>query len=135
RADTASATLRWFRQKTTDEIIYVADLFANANIDPTQRRGYELEGRWSPVRAWTLSATWQEVKASYRRGDNAGKEQVLVAPRAATLRAAYRINDQQSVDAVVQYTAAMRLGDDADNQCSRRIPERTTLDARYAWSR
>lgn len=130
-----AATLRWFTQSTVDEIAFVGGMvFANANIDPTRRRGVELEGRWSPVTALTLSATWQQLSAKYRSGPQAGKEMVLVAPRTATVRAAYQFNAQHSVDVGVQYAASMRFGQDTNNQCGRRIPESTLLDARYAWT-
>lgn len=129
-----SGTARWFRQTTVNEIFFDSNLFSNVNIDPTLRRGYELELRWQPIDRLDLSATWQQLRARYRQGPNAGLTQVLVSPRTATLRAAYQLDDRQTVDVGLQYTAAMRLGDDADNQCARRIPAATWLDARYAWS-
>ncbi|MDI1258376.1 TonB-dependent receptor plug domain-containing protein [Aquabacterium sp.] len=130
----SSATWRWFLQTTRDEIAYDPMAFANTNLDPTRRQGYELEGRWSPLPSWDWSATWQHVNATYRSGANAGLKQVLVAPESATLRTTYRFNERQLIDLGVQYLAAMRFNDDASNQCARKIPSSTTLDARYAWS-
>jgi iron complex outermembrane recepter protein len=129
-----SATWRWFLQTTKNEIAFNPFTFTNANLDPTRRQGYELEGRWRPSKAWDLSATWQRVNATFRSGPLAGREQILVAPESATVRATYRFNEQQLLDVGVQYVAAMRFGDDATNQCARKIPEATLLDARYAWS-
>ena len=131
---TYSAAARWFKQTTVDEIALAPPYGPNINLDPTRRQGLELEGKWMPSRDWTLSATWQRLSAKYRSGPNAGKEQVLVAPRTATLRAAYRFDDRQTVDVGVQHLAAMRFYNDASNQCARRIPRSTLLDARYAWT-
>jgi len=130
----ASATWRWFLQTTKDEIAFNPLTYANDNLDPTRRQGYELEGRWSPLKSWDLSATWQHVNATYRSGPQAGREQVLVAPESGTLRTTYRFTEQQLIDVGLQYLASMRFNDDAANQCARKIPETTLLDARYAWS-
>jgi iron complex outermembrane receptor protein len=129
-----SATWRWFLQTTKDEIAFDPTTYTNANLDPTRRQGYELEGRWSPMASWDWSATWQHVNATYRSGPQAGLQQVLVAPETATLRTTYRFNEQQLIDVGVQYLAAMRFNDDGANQCARKIPESALLDARYAWS-
>lgn len=133
-----SLTVRRFVQKTVDEIAYFVDAAnpygANMNLDPTQRRGVELEGRWVVTPAWSLQATWQQVTAKFRQGALAGKEMVLVAPHTATLRSAYRVDDHQTLDVGVQYLARSRAGGDGDNSCGFRVPSSTLLDARYAWS-
>ncbi|TDP88184.1 iron complex outermembrane receptor protein [Aquabacterium commune] len=129
-----SATVRYFTQKTRDEIVYDASVFANANIDPTQRKGVEAEGRWQATQRLSVSAVVQQLTARFREGVNAGKEMVLVAPRSATLRASWRIDDHQTLDAGVQFLAASRYSGDESNGCSMRVPSSTLLDARYAWS-
>lgn len=134
-----AVSARYFRQDNVDEIIYVPSpiphMFGfNENVAPTRRQGVELEGRWAMTSALEWRLNWQGLSAQYRSGPNAGKEQVLVAPQTTTLRAAYRINDRQTLDAGVQYLGAMRFGDDQSNQCDRKIPESALLDARYAWS-
>lgn len=129
-----SATVRYFTQKTRDEIAYDARFRANANIDPTQRKGVEAEGRWQATQRLSVSAVVQQLTARFREGVNAGKEMVLVAPRSATLRAGWRIDDHQTLDAGVQFLAASRYSGDESNSCSVRVPSSTRLDARYAWS-
>lgn len=129
-----SATVRYFVQKTTDEIAFDNLLYANTNIDPTRRRGLEVEGRWSVTRDVVLSGTWQQLTARYRAGVNAGKEMVLVAPHTATVRAAWRVDDRQTLDVGLQFLSSMRPGGDEANTCSRRVPSSTLLDARYAWT-
>lgn len=129
-----SATLRYFTQKTRDEIAFDMLAYANTNIDPTQRKGVEAEGRWQATRDVSVSAVVQQLTAKYREGVNAGKAMVLVAPRSATLRASWRIDDHQTLDAGLQFLAASRYGGDESNSCSARVPSSTLLDARYAWS-
>ena len=127
-------SVRYFTQKTDDEITYDAAQFANVNLDPTQRRGAELEGRISPIKGLTISGTWQQLTARFRAGPNAGKEMVLVSPHTATLRLSYRLDDRQTLDVGAQYLSSMRPYDDTANTCTSRVPSSTLLDARYAWS-
>jgi iron complex outermembrane receptor protein len=128
------ATLRVFKQKTVNEIAYVADINANTNLDPTQRSGVELEGHWAVLQNLTLTGTWQQVSAQYRSGPNAGKEMTQVAPHSATARATYRINNQHTVEMGAQYLAASRYSGDESNQCAMHVPTSALLDGRYAWS-
>lgn len=130
-----SATVRYFRQNTINEISYLsAPIYANANLDPTRRRGVEVEGRWYPVKSVGLTLTWQQLTAKYRAGPNEGKEMTLVAPHSATVRASYQIDDHNSVDVGAQYLASMRNGNDDDSLCSSRVPSSNLIDARYAWT-
>ncbi|MDE2400548.1 MAG: TonB-dependent receptor plug domain-containing protein [Burkholderiales bacterium] len=131
---TYGATWRWFVQTTTHEIAFDPVAYLNVNLEPTRRQGYELEGRWSPLKTWDLTATWQHVNATFRSGPQAGQEQVLVAPETATLRTTYRFNERHQVDVGLQYLASMRFSDYSGNACTRRTPSSTLLDARYAWT-
>src|SRR5690606_35198024 len=70
----------------------------------------------------------------FRSGPDAGKEMVLIAPHTATLRAAWRVDDRNTLDVGAQYLASMRPANDAANLCSQRIPSSVLFDARYAWS-
>lgn len=131
------AALRVFRQHTVDEIGYdpTAGYYgANVNLDPTQRRGAELEGSAQITSSLKLTGTWQTLVARFRSGPQAGREVPLVAPRSATARASYAINEQHAIDLGLQYRAAMRFGDDNANTCAKRIPSATLVDARYAWT-
>lgn len=130
-----SATLRWFKQRTHDEIAYdpTANTYgANVNLAPTQRQGFELEGHWQVSKPLQISGTWQQVKARFSAGPQTGREMTLVAPHTATLRASYQVNVQQTAELGMQYRSAMRFGGDASNSCTNQIPSATVFDARYA---
>lgn len=129
-----SATVRWFKQNTVDEVAFDPINYVNTNLDPMRRRGIELEGHLRPLERLDLSATWQHLTARYVSGSNAGKEPVLVAPFSATLRLTYDVNDAQSVSIGMQYIGPMRFGDDSGNTCSKRIPSSRPIDATYRWS-
>ncbi|RXZ33345.1 TonB-dependent receptor [Oxalobacteraceae bacterium CAVE-383] len=105
---------------------------ANVNLDPTVRRGIELEWRGQLSTALALSANFQHIDAHFREGSNAGRE-VVLAPRNS---AGARVNWQAGAHSArvgVQWVASQRYGSDFDNTCAARMPAYATLDARYAW--
>lgn len=130
----STAALRVFRQHSTDEIGADPTGWYNINMDPTERRGVELEGAFPISEAVKLSGSWQHLVARFRDGPQAGNELPLVAPNSGTARVSYNITPNHLVDVGLQYRAAMRFGDDQSNTCTKRIPSATFLDARYAWT-
>lgn len=134
-APTWHAAARVFQQQTDDEVacyLLGGPFCTNVNLDPTRRRGTELEGAWQLARRVDLSASWQWLDAVFRSGPNAGRELPLAAPRSGALRIGWAVDERQRVELGAQYRAAMRIADDRDNSCPRRIPSATLLDLRYA---
>jgi len=129
-----SATVRWFRQGTVDEIDYDPIARANANLPALRRRGLELDARWVWAGGWSAQLTAQALTAKFTDGALAGKQVPLVANRTATARVGYEFNEQHSVNVGAQYLSAIRFNDDVSNSCGRRIPSSTVLDARYQWT-
>lgn len=129
------ATVRVFRHALTDEIFYDPTLNgfgANTNLDPTERRGAELDAHAALAPSLRLSAHLQHVTARFRAGPNDGKEMVLVPRNVATVRLSWAPGKGHSVDAGVQWVDRQRDGGDFSNTCAARIPAYATLDARYA---
>lgn len=137
---TQQVNLRAFRQDNTDEIMQAAvdplsGMTANFNAtNPTRRHGLELDGRWQVTKDLDLRTTWQHISARYVAGPFQGNDIVMVAPQSSTLRASYKLDDRQSVEVGVQHRGEMRLGNDDNNQCTRRIPASTQFDTRYSWT-
>jgi iron complex outermembrane receptor protein len=129
-----SATLRWFRQGTLDEIDFDPFAYANVNLPALRRRGVEADARWVWSGGWSAQLTAQALTAKFTEGALAGKQVPLVANRTATVRVGYEFNDQHSVNVGAQYLSPIRFGNDVDNTCARRIPSSTLLDARYQWT-
>ena len=129
-----TATLRWFRQATKDEIDYDPIARANANLPALRRSGFEADARWAWAGGWSAQVTGQALTAKFIQGDLAGKQVPLVANRTATVRVGYEFNEQHSVNVGAQYLSSIRFNDDVSNTCARRIPSSTLLDARYQWT-
>jgi len=126
------ATVRYFQHSLKNEIFYNPLVFANVNLDPTRRRGVEIEASSRLASTLSLTANAQHVSAEFTDGANAGKEMVLVPRNIATVRLTWLPTARQTADLGVQWVDTQRYGGDFSNACSSRIPSYTTLDARYA---
>lgn len=127
------ATVRYFVQRTRDEIAFDNVSYNNVNIDPVRRRGVEAEVHVQVLPRLSLAATAQQLTAVHTEGANAGMAVVLVSPRSATVRANWQVDDHQSVEVGAQFLASARYSSDTANTCGMRVPSSTLFDARYAW--
>lgn len=125
-------TARLFRHNLSNEIFYDPTSFANVNLDPTRRRGFELDAEQRIATDWTVSAHYQYVDAEFREGANSGKQMVLVPKNTLSARLSWTPADGQSADIGAQWVDRQRYGSDFSNGCAARIPGFTTFDARYA---
>ncbi|HVL76310.1 MAG TPA: TonB-dependent receptor [Noviherbaspirillum sp.] len=133
-------TARVFQHRLRNEIFFdptAPNAFggtgANANLDPTRRRGVELEGQLALARDFLLSASFQHVSAEFTGGANAGNEMVLVPRNTALARLHWTPGSAHSAYVGLQWTDSQRYGGDFANACTTRIPSYTLLDARYAY--
>lgn len=125
-------TARVFRHNLSNEIFYDPTSFANVNLDPTKRRGFELDAEQRIATDWRVSAHYQYVDAKFREGVNRGKQMVLVPENTLSARLSWTPADGQSADIGAQWVDRQRYGSDFSNGCAARIPGFTTFDARYA---
>jgi iron complex outermembrane receptor protein len=130
------ASARVFRHALTDEIFFDPTVNggwgANTNLDPTERKGVELELDVALAAGWRATAQAQHVKARFRAGVNDGREMVLVPRNAVTTRLTWAPGNGHSVDAGVQWVSSQRYGNDFTNSCGARVPSYHTVDGRYA---
>ncbi|HEX7987111.1 MAG TPA: TonB-dependent receptor, partial [Duganella sp.] len=126
------ATARLFRHNLSNEIFYDPTAFANVNLDPTKRQGFELDAEQRIATDWTVSAHYQYVDAKFREGVNDGKQMALVPKNTLSARLGWTPADGQTADIGAQWVDSQRYGSDFDNSCSAKIPGFTTFDARYA---
>jgi iron complex outermembrane receptor protein len=135
-SDALGATARAFRHALSDEIFYDPTLNggfgANTNLDPTERRGVELDAHAALAGALRLVAHLQHVKARFTAGPNDGREMVLVPANIASARLAWVPGGAHSADVGVQWVGSQRYGSDFANDCGARMPSYATVDARYA---
>ncbi|NHZ66282.1 TonB-dependent receptor [Massilia genomosp. 1] len=130
------ASARMFRHQLRNEIFYDPSVNggygANTNLDPTQRKGVEVDAHASIARDWRVSGNWQYVRARFTEGRNAGSEMVLVPKNVLSARLAWVPGNGHSADIGAQWAGKQRFGADFANTCGVRISSATTFDARYA---
>ena len=129
------ATARAFRHQLTNEIFYDPTLNgygANTNLDPTQRKGVELEGHVAIDASVRLTGQLQHVNARFTEGPNAGREMVLVPKNVVSSRLSWAPAGGHSADLGMQWVSSQRYGSDFTNTCGARMPSYVTFDARYA---
>ncbi|NHZ96845.1 TonB-dependent receptor [Massilia sp. CCM 8734] len=130
------ASARMFRHQLRNEIFYDPSANggygANTNLDPTQRKGVEVDLHASIARDWRVSGNWQYVRARFTAGRNAGSEMVLVPKNVVSARLAWAPGNGHSADIGAQWAGKQRFGADFANTCGVRISSATTFDARYA---
>lgn len=134
--DSRTLTARLFRHRLHNEIFFDPTANggwgANTNLDPTERKGVEIDAEALLAAGWRASAHVQHVLARFTDGPNAGRELVLVPKNVVTARLAWVPGNGQSADVGAQWVDSQRYGSDFSNGCAARIPSYTTLDARYA---
>lgn len=130
--DGRKLTVKWFEHRLQNEIMFDPTIFSNVNLDPTRRRGIELEASARLNAQFTALANFQHVDATFTDGPNAGKEVVLVPRNTASARLNWNSGRGQNADAGLQWVDQQRYGNDFNNSCNARMPSFVTLDARYA---
>jgi iron complex outermembrane receptor protein len=134
--DSRTLTARVFRHRLNNEIFYDPTLNGgwglNTNLDPTERKGFEIDAEAQLAAGWRASAHVQHVIARFTEGPNAGREMVLVPKNVLTARLAWVPGNGQSADVGAQWVDSQRYGSDFTNGCAARIPSYATFDARYA---
>jgi len=134
--DSRTLTARVFRHRLKNEIFYDPTLNggwgANTNLDPTERKGFEIDAQAEIAAGWRASAHAQHVIARFTEGPNAGREMALVPKNVLTARLAWVPGNGQSADVGAQWVDSQRYGGDFTNACAARVPSYATFDARYA---
>lgn len=125
---------RAFRHRLDNEIFYdpTIGFGTNTNLDPTERRGIEIDAEAGLAAGWRVSGHLQHVKARFTAGPNAGREMVLVPANLVSARLTWAPAGGHSADVGIQWVDSQRYGSDFTNACGARIPSYTTIDARYA---
>lgn len=133
----AKMDLRWYRSDLNDEIGYDSKANgpsgpgtgANVNLDPTQRQGFEFEGRYALNSAVNLRLNAALRQARFVSGAYAGNNVPLVPARTLALRADWAPALGHRVDGGLNWVSAQNP--DFANLCT--MSAYTTMDVRYAY--
>ncbi len=146
RAASTRARLSLFQNDLDNEIHYQPSADgswgpgtgANVNLDPTRRRGVELEAAHDFSPAWSVNGNVTWLQAKFRSGtyagvDVAGNEVPLVPRWLANAGVTWRPIADLSLNASVQYVGKSRLDNDQANDFGQRLDSYFLTNARATY--
>jgi iron complex outermembrane receptor protein len=125
-----------FGMKLDNEIYFSPLTFTTLNLDPTMRRGIELEGGWRALESLELRAALALQQARFRSGvysgvDVSGKHVPLVPEQLFTAGASWKIGAASRLNANLRYVGKQRFDNDQANTFPRKMPDYALLDLKF----
>ncbi len=116
-----------------DEIYFSPLTFSNINLQPTRRRGLELETLWRATQSLDLRAAATWIDARFRSGvyggvDVSGNKVPLVPERIATAGASWLFAARSRLSLNGRYVGRQRFDNDQDNTHQGQQPSYTVAD-------
>jgi iron complex outermembrane receptor protein len=136
RAGRAAFRASLFDIALNNELHYNAITFANVNLQPTRRRGLELEGTAPLGSAFELNARYAHTDARFREGtyggfDVSGNEVPLVPRQRASLALAWKIAVATRLTFALSHVGPQRYDNDQRN-LFRRMPAYNLADIKLS---
>jgi iron complex outermembrane receptor protein len=123
----------FYKMDLTDEIGFDGALYANANFDPTRRKGAELEADWKISESLLAKASYAYTDASFRSGAYSGNAVPLVPRDQAGVQLTWNAGRNASYSAAVKHVGERRFGSDFAN-AQGMLAGYTTLDLQAVWN-
>ena len=114
-----TAKVMIYKLELENEIAFDPALFANINLDDTERKGLITSGYWKATQRLGLSASYTYTDAEVTSGFAAGNDIPLVAKHSALLSTDYAVSENWQAFAEVVAISDRVLGGDFDNTLSR----------------
>ena len=130
------ARLAVYQIDLENEIYFSPLTFSNINLQPTRRRGVELETRWRATQTvdLRLAAAWMDARfreGTYGGTDVTGKKVPLVPEQLATAGVSWLFLPKSRVTFNVRYVGEQRFDNDQANTFPREIPAYTVADLKF----
>jgi iron complex outermembrane receptor protein len=114
-----TAKVMIYKLELENEIAFDPALFANINLDDTERKGLITSGYWKATQRLGFSASYTYTDAEVTSGFAAGNDIPLVAEHSALLSTDYAVSENWQAFAEVVAISDRVLGGDFDNTLSR----------------
>jgi iron complex outermembrane recepter protein len=131
-AETTRVGFRVFETELRNEIIFDPSQFANINLEPTRRRGIDLDGSHRLSRQLLLGGVLSYKHAEFVSGTHSGHAIPMVPRQTASLRAVWSLASQHTVSAYANLLGSQYVAGDFNNQLPK-IGGYSTADVRYAY--
>ncbi len=127
--DRGRVDVRLYQSDLTNEIIYDVVNFNNINLQPTRRRGVDIDGGYQFSPKVFVGGSLAFRDARFVEGDNQGRQVPLSAREVATLRGEYTFDASRKFGVITQWVASQYIAGSFDNQV--RMPAYGVTDAYY----
>jgi len=122
-----------YQMNLENEIYFSPLTLSNINLEPTRRRGLELEGLWRATQTLDLRLAAAWIDARFREGvyggvDVSGNKVPLVPERIATAGASWLFLARSRASFNVRYVGPQRFDNDQANTFPRKQPSYTVAD-------
>lgn len=131
RWDKSHGRLSVYTMALTNEIAYDPMLWDNRNLEPTQRRGVELELGTEFESATSIDFSYTYQQATFREGAYEGKRVPLVPSQNSSLALGQSLSESLKVSALLNHTGRYYMDNDQLN-ATQRASSYTTLDFKLA---
>ena len=134
-AESTRVNLRIFTTELRNEIIFdplQQPWPANINLEPTRRRGIDLDGSHRLSRQLLLGGVLSYKHADFVSGTHSGHAIPMVPRQTASLRAVWSLASQHTVSAYANLLGSQYVAGDFNNQLPK-IGGYSTVDVRYAY--
>lgn len=130
--DALDGSVTLYTMDIDHEIHFNPIAFTNENLDPTRRRGIEVDAGYKVMANLALraNATWQ--KAEFREGQFSDNEVPMVPQRMANLSALWTVVPDVTASVVWRYVGEKRFDNDETNTFGEQIPSYSTLDTKIS---
>jgi iron complex outermembrane receptor protein len=124
------ARAAFYNQNLENEIAFSPAVFANVNLDPTRRRGFEMEAAWRAAPTLDLRASFARMEAEFK---DSGNTVPLVPQTTATVGLAWTFAARTRFIANARYVGAQRYDNDQAN-LFREMPDYLLVDLKLEHS-
>jgi len=124
----ASYRLAVYETDVNNEIHFNPVTFSNVNLAPTQRYGFEGEGKWQLTAGLNAFANYTYAVSRFREGVFSGNAVPLVPRHTANLGVTWQFMPRTRLNAMVNYIGEQGFDGDETNTFGRRIPHYTLVD-------
>ena len=124
-------SMRAYESVLDDEIIYDTVNFANINLDPTVRRGMDIDYSFPMSSSLSLASSASFRDARFRSGQYAGLKVPMSAREVLSIRLLWKPFTGHALGVDTQWVAKQQVAGDFNNQNT--MPGYATTDLRYTY--
>jgi len=126
------ARAAFYHMNLDDEIAFDGTLFANVNLDPTRRQGFELETNWQIAPSLAALLSYSYTRSTFRSGAYSGNQLPLVPRNSAAAKVAWDGGSMGRYVLVGTYVGERYFSGDFANTLDK-LDGYTTVDLTATW--